>query len=336
MGWIPVKAKWWPVIAASLERPWTAEACMIDLRWHMDARWRTGVDRSKVRAVPSRRILASAWGWPDGRVRGLLRKPALWWDVQKWGAAELTQTEPKTSPAVTSSEPRANPELTQTEPEAYGQSSTNTLIEPKRNPELTQTEPKADPRGTQEEPTEHHTGIESQAQPQAPPEPEENKGPLKPGTRAYRLGAFKECNEFWQGYRERHHKLKRRSLKRSDSVKSSGGALWAMLGKGGKDTQKVVSVLKYLDKADTFRAQHYRETANCTLVTIKTHFDGLHEEAQNWEENPTPAKGQRNAGEYEGTKDDGIDDTSEETRLWWAERIAKAKAEKQQREQEQA
>lgn len=71
-GWVPMPADVWPLVAERYPTPWEDEVAAFDLRWHADRG-----------ALPSRRTLATRWGWTSDEVRTLLRHPERWWDPKK-------------------------------------------------------------------------------------------------------------------------------------------------------------------------------------------------------------------------------------------------------------
>ena len=58
----------WPTVVQHLPLPWSDEQVRFDLLWLVSG------DGN----LPSRRELATRWGWTEGQVRTLLRHPERW------------------------------------------------------------------------------------------------------------------------------------------------------------------------------------------------------------------------------------------------------------------
>ena len=81
VGYEPMEAVWWPVIAASIPKPWPREAAMMDLRWWSGQEAATrSLQMRRVATMPGRPALAARWGWTDWAVKSLLRAEPEWAD----------------------------------------------------------------------------------------------------------------------------------------------------------------------------------------------------------------------------------------------------------------
>ena len=65
--WLPIDAAWWPLVCASLEKPWPREAVWMDLRWWADQ------ERQGMAKRPGRSALCERWGWHEKRARLTMR-----------------------------------------------------------------------------------------------------------------------------------------------------------------------------------------------------------------------------------------------------------------------
>ena len=73
-GWDPIASDAWPMIAASLAKPWPVEAV------HHDLRWWAARERRGERQRPGRPALVARYGWGDRKLRDLMADPARWED----------------------------------------------------------------------------------------------------------------------------------------------------------------------------------------------------------------------------------------------------------------
>ena len=84
VGYEPMQAEWWPVVAAHLPKPWPREAALMDLRWWRGQELATRKLRMKrLATMPGRPTLIDRWGWTDWEVKKLLRSEAEWSDPDR-------------------------------------------------------------------------------------------------------------------------------------------------------------------------------------------------------------------------------------------------------------
>lgn len=115
-GWEPLPSEVWHEIAGQLSKPWTTGQAAHDLRVHAsDVRLR------RARKMPGRVLLTARWGWPDRRVRSLLKAEASWQDPRFSTSERTTGVPPAYHSRTTSSEE------TQVEPSPMYQSRTTAV-----------------------------------------------------------------------------------------------------------------------------------------------------------------------------------------------------------------
>ncbi|MEE8374617.1 MAG: hypothetical protein V3R87_12990 [Dehalococcoidia bacterium] len=339
MGWFRFEADAWPEIRERLPVPLTRAEALHDLRWLFYQSRSRGHLWSHIR-------LAHRWGWysnagkPAKKRVNTLIKSEGWRDPledararEAEGSQEgAAQEAPKRQKGA-----KRDAEGSQEGAKDNGQTSIEQTV---GSQEGGREEAEGSQEGAaQEAEKSQEGGREEDRRIELPsPAPEPSQAPAQKESRSDLLikrdKYFVRAARLWNDYRKQEN---RRQVTLNPKGKSGteGGSLRIMLGTGSlKDVTKASEVLMFIKNSQHERAKFYREK-QLGLVAIKRHFEELHSFALDDLENPAGSN-KRNAGEYEGTKDDGIDDTSEETRLWWSERIAKAKAEKQQRDQEQA
>ena len=271
MGWVPFDADGWPILADLMPDVWPPEAARFDLRWHYDQLGR----------IPSRRVLAKRWGWSDGKVRGLLRKPALWWDNQKGPVPELAAPRTQRAPSGTQRAPSG----TQRAPKSDGANTATGAPAPSGTQRA--------PSGTQSAPTGNHTRVDppSPSPSPSPPQEEHTSGqasPAKPGRppegdRAYRRWAFHECMKFWHEMRQEQGKRKR-TLDPNGKANTEGGSLWRMVGTTRESLEPLIRVLSYIRWAEDDQpggATYYR-SKGLALVNIRRHLAELDLKAQDY------------------------------------------------------
>ncbi len=120
-AWYAMPAALWPVIAASISKPWPLEAQYADLAYWEDLEHRT---RGRERR-PSRRVLMARWGVSAWSVRLAARAIGRWSDPAKRAHQKLTRTSPEAHQLETEqpseyppSSPEAHQKLTRTSPHA--------------------------------------------------------------------------------------------------------------------------------------------------------------------------------------------------------------------------
>jgi len=117
-GWDPMEAKHWPMICASIPRPWPREAVLHDLRWWA-ARERMGDGKR-----PGRPVLEARWGWTSHKARGAMLSEDEWGDPRASTAnRQRTDSEPTANRQVANGitkaiveEPTADLQRTDSEP----------------------------------------------------------------------------------------------------------------------------------------------------------------------------------------------------------------------------
>jgi hypothetical protein len=85
-GWVPMPADLWPLMVDRLqvlEEAWPEEACLFDLRWHVDQR----------KPIPGRPALCARWGVTDRIARRLMADTGRWWDPAR-GPAPTGRVQP--------------------------------------------------------------------------------------------------------------------------------------------------------------------------------------------------------------------------------------------------
>jgi hypothetical protein len=120
-AWYAMPAALWPVIAASISRPWPLEAQYADLAYWEDLEHRT---RGRERR-PSRRVLMARWGVSAWSVRLAARAIGRWSDPAKRAHQKLTRSSPEPHQLETEqpseyspSSPEAHQKLTRSSPHA--------------------------------------------------------------------------------------------------------------------------------------------------------------------------------------------------------------------------
>ena len=98
-GWEPLPSEVWHEIAGQLSKPWTTGQAAHDLRVSA-----ADVRMKRARKMPGRVVLQSRWGWPDRRVRSLLKAEQSWKDP-RFSSERTTGVPPayqsRTTPAAT-------------------------------------------------------------------------------------------------------------------------------------------------------------------------------------------------------------------------------------------
>ena len=87
-AWYAMPATLWPVIAATLPRPWPLEAQYADLAYWEDLQHRTRERR------PCRRLMMARWGVSAWSVRRAVQATAKWSDPKKRIHQQLTSNSP--------------------------------------------------------------------------------------------------------------------------------------------------------------------------------------------------------------------------------------------------
>lgn len=261
-GWVPVQADWWRATAEALPRPWKDETACIDLRWWVDQDGK----------VPSRRVLADRWGWSDGRVRGLLRTPARWWDPKRGEIPQLASPRPP-DPACTSPDP-AGPSRTQPdtgEPGEYrppdpagpslhqaGPSAHHTRVDP---PSPSPSPSPGDKEQLSVGPPGAPVGLEPEDD--LPVLTEEHPTVFDMASMAY-LQAATYFGEIV------HRAIGRRPSKGPERSSKVGQRLYRECR---KDQEKVLDALRFAGESQIDRAVKLREYDGLTVETVLRHLD---------------------------------------------------------------
>lgn len=248
----------WPGIAAALPRPFGEDAARFDLRWHADQG-----------SLPSRRQLAARWGWTEGEVRTLLRRPDRWWDPMKGPAPTSREELTQGRPGVT----QGRPDLTQREQE--NAANQDELTHP-------------DPGTTRADPTTATRALISPSHSPSPPQEEEQCRrssqltlvPDEPSS--LKADRYDEAARYFGEVV--HRQLRRRTSHGPDRKSKLGQALLKAVR---ADADLVLDAMRFVAESDSQRATFLREkyASALTITTILRHAE---EYAELWRAEQDP------------------------------------------------
>ena len=170
MSFFSADHEWWCVASRLFPKPWPQECALLDLRAMQSA----AVAPYRPEPFPSRRALASRWGWSEGMVRAMLANEGRWSDPFIVGDRERSS---RWSDAVgerssrNHKEPESYPTTTRELPENSPTTNGNASVSPTAEPE-------SYPTTTRPQPDDRHTRVGSQSTEHRAQTQEEHTAPV--------------------------------------------------------------------------------------------------------------------------------------------------------------